>query len=140
MVQANQPILARSADGKLHTLVAVKDGRTLFNTPLLPSGEPSHVSFGEAKGLVTLHCNVHRGTSEAEEQILVLGHPFFATTGEDGSFALRGVPAGRVKLAAHVVGRTGPEHAVDVAPGGGPSVTLILGAATTIEDAHRASR
>lgn len=132
VVQSNQPILARSADGKLHTLVAVNDGRTLFNTPLLPSGEPSRVSFREAEGLVTLHCNVHQDSSEADGQILVLGHPFFTWTDERGRFAFHGVPAGRVKLAATHGGRPAPEQAVDLAPGGDTKVTLTLGAATAL--------
>jgi hypothetical protein len=132
VVQVNQPILARSADGKLHTLVAAKDGRTLFNAPLLPSGEPSRLSFREAEGLVTLHCNVHPGASEADGQILVVGHPFFARTDESGHFAFRGVPAGHENVAVHVDGRTGAERAIDVTPGGDAKVTLILGAATAL--------
>jgi hypothetical protein len=139
VVQVNQPILARSADGKLHTLVAMKDGKTLFNTPLLPSGEPSHASFREAEGLVTLRCNVHPGASEAEGQILVIGHPFFARTGDDGRFGLHGVPAGRVKLATVSGGRTGDERAFDVIAGGETTVTLSLGAATAAVDAARAT-
>ena len=129
VVQVNQQILARSTDGKLHTMVAVKDERTLFNTPLLPSGEASRISFREAKGLVTVHCNVHPGASEIEGKILVLGNPFFTRTDELGRFALRGVPAGHVQLAAYVDGRDGPEQGVEIAPGGDPKVTLTLGAA-----------
>ncbi|MFS8068571.1 MAG: hypothetical protein ACMG6S_19605, partial [Byssovorax sp.] len=124
VVQANQQILARSADGKLHTMVAVKDGRTLFNAPLLPSGESSRVSFREAEGLVTVRCNVHPGAGEAEGKILVLGHPFFARTDATGRFAFRGVPAGRVQLATHVDGRYGPEQVVDITPGGDVKLTL----------------
>jgi hypothetical protein len=139
VVQVNQPILARSADGKLHALVAVKDGKTFFNTPLLPSGEPGHVSFREAEGLVTLRCNVHQGASEAEGQILVLGHPFFTRTDEEGRFALHGVPAGRVTLATFRGGRPGPEQAVVVVAGGETNVTLALGASAAPAEAARAA-
>ncbi|MEP7120906.1 MAG: carboxypeptidase-like regulatory domain-containing protein [Byssovorax sp.] len=138
VVQVNQPILARSADGKLHTLVAVKDGRTLFNTPLLPSGEPSHVGFREAEGLVTLHCNVHPGAAEAEGQILVLGHPFFTRTDEQGRFELHGVPAGRMKIATAGSGRPAAEQAVELEPGGATTVTLTLPAPTAAGEAARA--
>lgn len=117
VVQVGQPILARSADGQLHTMVAVKDGRTFFNAPLLASGEPSRLSFREAEGLVTMHCNAHQGSGEAEGLVLVIGHPFFTWTTEGGRFALRGVPAGRVQLAAYVDGRRWPEKAIDLAPG-----------------------
>jgi hypothetical protein len=139
VVQVNQPILARSADGKLHTLVATKEGKALFNTPLLPSGEPSHASFREAEGLVTLRCNVHPGASEAEGQILVIAHPFFAKTGDDGRFGFQGVPAGRMKLATLSGGRTGPELAIEVAAGVDTAVTLAAGAATAAGDAARAA-
>ena len=139
VVQTNQPILARSADGRLHTMVAVKDGRTLFNTPLLSSGEPSRVSFREAEGLVTVRCNVHPGSSEAGGQILVLGHPFFASTDEHGRFAFRGVPAGRVQLATYVGGQRGPEQGIEVAPGGDLKVTLALDAALASSAAPRAA-
>ncbi len=139
IVQANQQILARSANGKLHTMVAVKDERTLFNTPLLPSGEPSRVSFREAEGLVTVHCNVHPGAGEAEGKILVLGHPFFTRSDESGRFAFHGVPAGRVQLAAHADGRYSPEQVVDITPGGEAKMTLTLAAASASIDASRSA-
>jgi hypothetical protein len=128
VVQVNQPILARSEDGRLHTLIAVRDGKTLFNTPLLASGEPSHASFREAEGLVTLRCNVHQGGSEAEAQILVVGHPFFTRTDASGRFALHGVPAARVQLAATLDGRPGAERAVDITPQGNAELTLAFDA------------
>ncbi len=127
VVQVNQPVLARSTDGKLHTFIAVKDGKTLFNTPLLPSGDPSHPTFGEARGLVTVKCNIHPSPAEAEGQILVVAHPFFAWTDERGHFAFRGVPGARVKLTSLVDGRSGVERAVDVVPGGDAAVTLTFG-------------
>lgn len=137
IVQANQQILAHSANGKLHTMIAVKDGKTLFNTPLLPSGDPSRVSFREPGGLVTVHCNVHPG--EAEGKILVLGHPFFTRSDENGRFAFRGVPAGRVQLATHSDGRYGREQAVDVTPGGDVKVTLAVATASASVSAPRAA-
>jgi hypothetical protein len=129
VVQAGQPLSARSADGQLHTMVAVKDERTLFNLPLLASGAPSHTSFREAEGLVTLRCNVHPGHAEAEGRVLVLDHPFFAWTDETGHFALHGVPAGRVRLAAYAGGRGSAEEGIDVAPGAAGRAALTVGAA-----------
>lgn len=117
VVQAHQPILARSADGRLHTMIAVKDGKTLFNTPLLPSGAASRVSFRAAEGLVAVHCNVHPVAVEARGQVLVLGHPFFGWTDERGHFDLRGVPAGRLTLATYAGGQLGREQVVDLAAG-----------------------
>ena len=70
--------------------------------------------------------------SEAEARILVLGHPFFTRSSEDGRFELRGVPAGRVKLATNLGGQPGAEQSVDVAPGRETSVTLGPSAATAL--------
>jgi hypothetical protein len=128
VVQVNQPVLARSTDGKLHTLIAMKDGKTLFNTPLLPSGDPSHPTFGEARGLVTLKCNIHPAPAEAEGQILVVAHPFFGWTDERGHVAFHGVPAGRIKLAATSDEGAALEQAVDVATGSDVTVKLTFGA------------
>ena len=134
VVQAGQPILARSADGQLHTMVAVKDGRTLFHAPLLASGDPSRVGFREAEGLVTVHCNAHQGSGEAEGQVLVVGHPFFTWTTGGGRFALHGVPAGRVRLAAYADGRRWSEKTIDVAPGGAMRTTLVASPAHLAAD------
>jgi hypothetical protein len=74
-----------------------------------------------------VHCNAHQGSGEAEGQVLVVGHPFFTWTTGGGRFALRGVPAGRVQLAAYADGRRWPEKAIDVAPGGAMRTTLVAG-------------
>jgi hypothetical protein len=97
-----QPLSARSADGHLHTLLAVKDGSTLLNVPLLSSAEPSPVRFLEAHGVMELRCRVHPG-----EQVTTLGvfsHPFFAVTGPDGAFSFAGVPAGTFQIVVRIRG------------------------------------
>lgn len=105
VAQLHQPILARSMDGQLHTLLAVKGEEPLLNVPLLSSGAKATVRFGEAHGVVTLRCRVHQrkadGTPAEEEAHLgVFGHPFFAITGADGRFSWSGVPAGALSVAA----------------------------------------
>ncbi len=93
-----QSIVARSADGHLHTLLAVKDGAALLNVPLLSSGVATPVSFLEAHGVMELRCRVHPGEEAA--LLGVFAHPFFAITGPDGRFSWKGVPAGALRVAA----------------------------------------
>ena len=97
------------------------------------------MSFREAEGLVTLRCKVHPGSSEAEARILVIGHPFFTTTHDDGRFELRGVPAERVRLATELGGRPGPTQAVNVVAGRETKVILDPGAATALAPDSRSA-
>ena len=47
------------------------------------------------KRQITLKCDIHPWM---EGWIMVFDHPFFAVTGPDGSFEIRGVPAGKQQL------------------------------------------
>jgi len=100
VVQTGQPLVLRSANQELHTLLMMKRDRSwVFNVPMLGSGQGRTVFLKEPKGLVHVQCTVH-GKREAEAQLAILNHPFFATSGVDGSFELSGVPAGALTLSA----------------------------------------
>src|SRR6185312_8911475 len=51
VAQVGQRIEARSSDGRMHTLVASRDGAALFNVPLLASGAPTATRLRDAGGL-----------------------------------------------------------------------------------------
>jgi hypothetical protein len=127
VAQAGQTILARSTDGHLHSLVATQAAGTIFNTPLLGTGEPSDLRFREAAGVVTLHCNVHQG-AEREGYLLVLAHPFFTWTDDEGRFRIEGVPSGHLRVAALDDGRSARDVEIDLAPGGEGDAKLVIGA------------
>jgi hypothetical protein len=124
VAQTGQTIMARSTDGHLHSLVATQAAGTLFNTPLLGNGEPSHLRFREIAGVVTLHCNVHDG-AEHEGHLLVLAHPFFTWTDSEGRFRMEGVPSGHLRIAALYGGRSSREAEIDLAPGGEGTGRLV---------------
>lgn len=126
VAQVGQTLLARSADGRLHTLVATKEGATLFNMPLLSSGEPSRARIREAAGLVTTRCNVHGRSDEHEGHLLVLDHPFFATSDAEGHIRLAGVPAGNLRVSAWREGQQSREAPVDIAPRGTSAIRLVM--------------
>ncbi|MBI1851434.1 MAG: hypothetical protein HYR85_13925 [Planctomycetes bacterium] len=102
VVQAWQPLIARSTNSKLHTLQALaEDGSTLFNYPIFASGDSRQIVLHRAYGIVTLGCKVHAlDRSEAKATLAVLAHPFFAITGVDGRCSIRGVPEGRLRVGA----------------------------------------
>jgi hypothetical protein len=128
VAQLHQPILARSTDGHLHTLVGEKDGAALFNVPLLGSGAASRVRLIEAHGIAEIHCSAHQHTGvEGRSHLAVFAHPFFAVTGADGRFSLSGVPAGALRVAAWSRERGRAAREVTLEAGRSVEVALPLG-------------
>ncbi len=125
VARAGQTILGRSLDGHLHTLVASGDtAGTTFNIPMMSSGAWSTVVVREPAKISRLRCTVHP-QAETNAHLVVLDHPFFATTAADGTFALPGIPAGKVTLAAWHPDRGETNASVEVPPAG--EVTTDLG-------------
>jgi plastocyanin len=98
-VQVGQVLRLRSADGRLHTLLAKKVGGTwVRNVPIIGGGE-TQVVFDEPVGAVALECKVH-GASEAVGVLAILDHPLWGVADAGGRFALEGVPPGEGELTA----------------------------------------
>jgi hypothetical protein len=125
VAQVGQPIQGRSIDGRMHTMVATRDGGPLFNIPLLSSGASTPVRVREAHGMTILRCNVH--PSEPTSRLLTLAHPFFRLTDAAGKVRLEGVPAGRLRLAAARGEESAVEDAVTLDAGATREVRLSLG-------------
>lgn len=122
VARAGQPILARSTDGHLHTLVGTKGDDPLFNIPLLSAGQPTEIRVRDASGAVTLGCNVH--PDEEKSRLVVLTHPFFAFSDGEGRFRLSGVPAGRLRIALVRESGSPAEATVELAAGGTSEIRL----------------
>lgn len=120
-----QSLVARTGDGHLHTLVANAGSAVLFNVPVLSSGAPTTVPLGDASGDLTLRCTIHPDREEPAH-LLVLAHPLAAIADREGRFELEAVPGGALRVSAWRRGVTGPDTAVDLAPGGRVEITLRL--------------
>ena len=94
-VQAGEPLVLRSLDGRMHALMGMRErGGTAFNHPMLPIGQERAIALPPGLGEVAVHCTAHPG--ERPGVLFVLDHPFWTRTGPDGSFSFDGVPAGDV--------------------------------------------
>lgn len=85
-------------------------------------------------GIARVYCNIHPQMSAV---VVVRDNPYYVKAGEDGSFAIEGVPAGRYTLRAWH--ERGGEAALDVnVPGeGAVGAQLLLDAATFKKVPHK---
>lgn len=96
-VMVNQPIKIINSDGVLHNIKAVPVANRGFNISQPTRGMETVRSFPQPELAVPLECNVH-GWMHA--RVFVMDHPFFATSGSDGSFVIGGLPPGTYTVVA----------------------------------------
>ena len=97
-VVAGQKIGVRNSDGTFHNVHGTVDGKLLFNKPH-PKGDPEVAvdSTPKAGDVIDIVCDVHPWM---HAYAVVMDHPFFAVTAEDGSFEIKGLAAGSYTLEA----------------------------------------
>jgi plastocyanin len=77
-------------------------------------GKSKSVRFNQP-GIVRVFCEIH---SHMNAFILVFGHPFFATTDNEGRYRINNVPAGTYNVIAWNEGTPSEPKAVTIPPGG----------------------
>ena len=96
-IQIGQPFEILSSDNTLHNVHAMPESNREFNKAHQMAGiRHSHV-FSTKEVMVPFKCDVHRWMNA---YVGVLDHPFFAVTGADGSFELKGLPPGTYTIEA----------------------------------------
>jgi hypothetical protein len=95
-IQVNQTLNIRNSDGLLHNIKAVPTVNRPFNISQ-PVNMVTPRQFTDAEMMVPLECNVH---SWMHASVGVMTHPYFATTGSDGSFSIRRLPPGTYTIEA----------------------------------------
>jgi hypothetical protein len=89
--QVGQPVLIKNSDETLHNVHAVPKVNAEFNFGQPLKGMETKRTFDKPEIMVPFRCDVH-GWMAAYGG--VVAHPFFAVTAADGSFAIKGLPAG----------------------------------------------
>jgi hypothetical protein len=110
----NQTMVFKSSDPTNHNVHYQAFKNNAFNQVLPPNGEAKVKLVAEPRP-IPLTCDLHPWMRGA---IMVFDHPFFAVTNDDGSFEIKGVPAGEQKLVVRLsngvyVSQT-PDHSVSV--------------------------
>jgi plastocyanin len=96
-MRVGQPLEISNSDPTLHNIHALPKGNKEFNTGQPIQGMKTTHTFDAKEVMVPFKCDVH-GWMNA--YVGVLDHPYFATTGEDGSFELKTLPPGTYTIEA----------------------------------------
>src|SRR5262249_7318882 len=92
-VMTKQEIEITNDDPTNHNIHQMPKENREWNESQPPNGEAKKKSFArqEASPPISVKCNVHPWM---RAYIAVVSHPFFAVTGDDGTFTIKGLPPG----------------------------------------------
>jgi plastocyanin len=112
-VMANQEIEIVNSDPTNHNIHPLPKENREWNESQPPKGDSKKKSFARQEVMIPVKCNVHPWM---RAYIGVVNHPFFAVTGDDGTFTLKGVPPGEYTVEAWHEKYGAKEMKVTVAP------------------------
>jgi Carboxypeptidase regulatory-like domain len=96
-VMTNQGILIKNDDPTNHNIHPLPKINQEWNESQPPGGDSKTKSFPRQEVMIAVKCNVHPWM---RAYIGVVAHPFFAVTGDDGTFTIKGLPPGNYTLEA----------------------------------------
>ena len=96
-IQVGQPLKVVNSDQTNHNVHPVPKVNREWNESQLKGQAPIIKKFAKAETQIPVKCNMH---SWMLAHISVLSHPFFAVSGADGSFTIKGLPPGDYELEA----------------------------------------
>ena len=119
-LMVGQAFKVLNSDGILHNVHALSKVNRPFNMAMPPTRKEASETFTKEEGMFTVKCDVHPWM---RSYISVSSHPFFAVTGEDGSFTIKNLPAGEYESRQQSFGGLGTAIIVAVA---GVLAVLVL--------------
>jgi plastocyanin len=94
-LQAGQVLKVTNSDNTTHNVHPSPARNEDFNKSQPPNSPPIEHKFNNKEVLIPVKCNQHPWMKAS---IGVLDHPFFAVSGDDGSYTIKGVPPGDYTL------------------------------------------
>lgn len=96
-IMAGETIRFENADDAMHNVHPMPRNNQEWNTAQMPHGDPLVRKFQNPELMIPVKCNQHPWM---KMYVNVVENPFFAVTGTDGSFELKGLPPGTYTIAA----------------------------------------
>jgi len=96
-VVAGQTLQITNSDQTLHNIHGFRGPSTQFNQAQIPGMAPISRKLTDTEQVMKFKCDVHPWMTA---YVVVASNPFFAVTGDDGSFKITGVPAGKYTVEA----------------------------------------
>jgi hypothetical protein len=123
-IMVDQRLEILNDDPVNHNVHANSQINAAWNISEPPKAEHSFRKFGSPEVLIPVTCSVHPWM---RSYVGVSPHPFFAVTGQDGSFTLSGVPPGTytIEVVHEKLGKK--EGTLTLAPGGNAAIDFTYG-------------
>lgn len=96
-VQVGQTFRVKNSDGLLHNVHALPKINSSFNKAMPATVTEADYTFDKPEFMFKIKCDVHPWMGA---WVSVMEHPFFAVTGDDGSYTLEGLPDGTYTIEA----------------------------------------
>ena len=96
-IQAGQKLKIVSSDATAHNIHPLPRDNREWNVSQAAGADPIVQSFDKPEVSIPVKCNQHPWM---RAYVHVLSHPFYAVTGEDGQFAIKGLPPGKYEIEA----------------------------------------
>ena len=96
-IVAGQTLAIKNGDPTLHNVHTYKGTSTLFNQAQVPGTPNIEKKFTDNGAMLKFKCDVHQWMTGF---VWVQNNSYFAVTGDDGSFSIKGVPAGKYEIEA----------------------------------------
>jgi plastocyanin len=96
-VVTGQTLQIKNSDPTFHNVHGYKGTSTVFNVAHIPNSPNIEKKLTDAGTLLKLKCDVHQWMTA---WVWVQHNPWFAVSGEDGSFEIKGVPVGKYEIEA----------------------------------------
>jgi hypothetical protein len=96
-LMAGQALQIQNSDNTTHNIHPMPKDNPEWNTSMPPKASPLDKKFGRPEMMIPVKCNVHPWMKAF---IGVMKHPFFAVSGDDGTFEIKGLPPGTYTITA----------------------------------------
>ena len=113
-VQTGQALTISNSDPVSHNVHPVPRINFEWNRTQRPGADELELVYQEPEFMITVKCNLHPWM---RAYLNVVSHPFFEVTGSEGSYEIRGLPAGRYLIVAVHESLGRQEASVDVEAG-----------------------